>query len=679
MKRPWTAALVLVPTLLASCAKEPAAGIVLGLQTDIVVPDGIDAVSLVVSDERTGAIVGAPITRSVTAGTNTVRFPATLTLETAFDEPTFSVSKPKKPRIGQIRVSLVGLHGNPASPSAGTAVILRRIVTTMPTDALHFLRIQLDALDRNSVAPVEKSLPTGAAFEANYRSIKSDCPSGDAFDRVLGNCVRIPDLKGESLPLFAATSASTPATCFDTAAAFARGTRVQFASSAECTVALPAGVPADPSAVAVALEGDGILYPADAPDDDAQASSGVPAKYTFAGTSIRFDPGVCALLVARKTVQAAWISGAGAKGAGQSVCAEGPTRVDAGVPVDGGVDGGGSVDPIDALFGPIERIGGNENAIDFDVASDGTMSILGTMQGTLRLVDVKKDAPAMPNAATFSTELRGRYARDGATGYLWTGGGNEPLRLRKVNGQNVAATPSLLFLPPARVLAFAIDPLTLNRASSYIDQTGPHFSINEGPATDEDVRAISFGDVGQKRVTYIGRGDGTGGVGVGAANFSSVSIDGGGIARTITPLLPPNVLLAIEKNNTLVLQVTDENLVNPGAFVVAATTLEPERLVGEAPPGAVFLANVPADKYGLYFVATVEGIRAFTFDRSLQPVSFGWLMKPSNSTDRYVNIGLKVGNVVAGAAKCLYFTSTSDVSPAPTTGAGPGQFRRCLK
>jgi hypothetical protein len=201
MKRPWiSAALVLAPTLLASCAKEPAAGIVLGLQTDIVVPDGIDAVSLVVSDERTGAIVGVPITRSVTVGTNTVRFPATLTLETAFDEPTFSFSKAKEPRIGQIRVSLIGLHGNAANPSAGTAVILRRIVTTMPMDGLHFLRIQLDTLDLGSVAPLEKKPPTGAAFEANYRSIKSDCPSGDAFDRVLGNCLRIPDLKGESLP-----------------------------------------------------------------------------------------------------------------------------------------------------------------------------------------------------------------------------------------------------------------------------------------------------------------------------------------------------------------------------------------------------------------------------------------------------------------------------------------------
>lgn len=673
MKRPYALIPAIVAPLLAgACTKEPAAGIVLGLETDVVVPAGINAVSLVVSDEESGALVGAPLTRSVDLGTNSVRFPATLTLETAFEESTFSLRKPTERKVKQVRISLVGLQGASAKLVDGKAVILRRVVTTMPTEGLHFLRLSLDALDMDTVAPIGAGAPTGAVFEANYRSVASNCPSGAAFDRVVGNCVRIPELNGDTLPLFSQVSDAMSGACFSTASAFAGGTRVQIANTAECTVPLPAGLTPDPTRIAVALEADGVLFPADAPDADAQASSGVPAKYTFAGDRLRFDPGVCALLAARTSVQAAWISGAGAKRAGQPICGAAPARVDGGV-ADGSAGDGGSSDPMDALFGPIESIGGNENALDFDVAPNGTMTTLGTNGMGVRLVDLTNGATVV-NPTVLSADIRGRFVRSplSMTGYLWTGGASENLRLRTVIGAVVGATPLLQTPAPARVLAFALDPIVGTRVTSYVDGAGPHLSVDETTFTNDDVRAISFGYVNGKRVTYIGRGDTTVGVGIDATNFSTVGAPGPGVARAITPTIAGHVVLALEDANRLVLVPTDENLANPGSLVVASPTLEPARMAGEPAPGAVFLATVPNNPSGLYLVATAEGIRAFTFDPMLQPVPYGWLMKPKGAANGYVNIGLKV------VEKCIYFTAASEVLPAPVVG-GPGQFRRCLK
>jgi hypothetical protein len=293
LRRSLVAALASLPFL--SCAKDPAAGIVLALQTDIVVPDGIDAVALVLSNEATGAIVGTPLTRSVVAGSNQVRFPSTLVLETAFDESTFSVSKARTPIVPQIRISLIGIHSDdPTQPLRGAATVLRRVVTTMPIDGMHSLRISLEALDQGSVAPLGSGPATGAAFEANYRSIKSNCSEGAAFDRIGGARVRIPELNGDTLPLAASEPSLTNDPCFSTDA-FAASDVERLAQALSCTVPLFGPAKDKPaSAVAVGYERAGVTYPIDYSTDADVAASGVPAKYTLSNGNLTLGDGLCA-------------------------------------------------------------------------------------------------------------------------------------------------------------------------------------------------------------------------------------------------------------------------------------------------------------------------------------------------------------------------------------------------
>lgn len=322
LRRSLVAALAALPLL--SCAKDPAAGIVLALQTDIVVPDGIDAVALVLSNEATGAIVGTPLTRSVIAGSNRVRFPSTLVLETAFDEPTFSVSKARTPIVPQIRVSLIGIHSDdPTQPLRGAATVLRRVVTTMPTDGMHSLRISLDALDQGSVAPLGSGPATGAAFEANYRSIKSNCSDGAAFDRIGGACVRIPELNGDTLPLVASEQSTTNDVCFSTDVFMASDVE-RIAQSPTCAITL-FGPAKDnsPSAVAVGYERAGVTHAIDYATDADVAASGVPAKYSISQGTLTLGDGLCDAL---KTgaISTILVAPSPAKRSTQSVCSAAP-------------------------------------------------------------------------------------------------------------------------------------------------------------------------------------------------------------------------------------------------------------------------------------------------------------------------------------------------------------------
>ncbi len=323
MARPFRRSLaVALATLpLVSCAKDPAAGIVLALQTDIVVPDGIDAVSLVLSNEASGAVLGTPLTRSVVAGSNRVRFPSTLVLETAFDESTFSVSKAHTPVVPQVRISIIGIHSNdPAQPLQGAATVLRRVVTTMPTDGMHSLRISLDALDQGSVAPLGSAPATGAAFEANYRSIKSNCSEGGAFDRIGGVCQKIPDLNGDMLPVVASGQPSTSEPCFSMEV-FAASDVERIARADTCTVPLLGAAKSKAaSEVAVGYERAGRTYAVDYITPAEAAASQIPEKYWILNGELTLREGLCTALKAGEISAILVAPSAPAKRSTQSAC-----------------------------------------------------------------------------------------------------------------------------------------------------------------------------------------------------------------------------------------------------------------------------------------------------------------------------------------------------------------------
>jgi hypothetical protein len=227
------------PALVAGCGSEPAAGIVLALQTDLVVPDDISAVALVIADDKTENIIGDPILRATAPSKdgNAVRFPSTLNLLTAFDTATFSTSKKGTRVVETIRVTLVGLRGkaltaeklDSSALESRDARVLRRIVASMPEDGMHLLRINLGTLDLDTVWPIEESggtprPPTGRDVMTNYAPLRSKCTISE--DRVGGVCKPITVINGDVLPLFAAADvfggAETPenGACFDLARCF---------------------------------------------------------------------------------------------------------------------------------------------------------------------------------------------------------------------------------------------------------------------------------------------------------------------------------------------------------------------------------------------------------------------------------------------------------------------------
>jgi hypothetical protein len=233
------------PLLFAGCGSQPAAGIVLALQTDLVVPDDISAVALVIADDKTGKIIGDPILRATAPSKdgNTVRFPSTLNLLTAFDAATFSADKRGARIVETIRVTLVGLRGktlgadrlDSSALESRDARVLRRIVASMPEDGMHLLRVNLGALDLDTVGPIEERggssrPPTGRDVMTNYALLRSKCTIGE--DRVGGVCKPITVINGDVLPLFAAADvfggAETPenGACFDLARCFNPANRV---------------------------------------------------------------------------------------------------------------------------------------------------------------------------------------------------------------------------------------------------------------------------------------------------------------------------------------------------------------------------------------------------------------------------------------------------------------------
>lgn len=223
----------------AACAKQEASGLTIALGTDLVVPDDINAVAIVLTNAETGSLLAAPLINPTvpSAEGRAVRFPATLALETAFenDGSTFSFRRGAR-KVSTVQIALVGLKGPTADQAAkdGAAVTLRRVVTSMPESGTHLLRLHLGVLDlggASGTAATLGQLASGAALVPAGRvqpaltvfgDVQTTCADPEQ-NLVDGACSAPPVLDGEALPLFdpaqvfggAPAGSDDRAQCFD--------------------------------------------------------------------------------------------------------------------------------------------------------------------------------------------------------------------------------------------------------------------------------------------------------------------------------------------------------------------------------------------------------------------------------------------------------------------------------
>ena len=249
---------------IASCAKRDPAGITLALSTDVVVPEDIDAVALVFTDASNGRVIGAPIVRAAapSAAGNVVRFPSTITLQTRFEDDSAGFSTASDHRVIEaVQIAIVGLKGG---TETGTAVTLRRIVTSMPTDGVHLLRVAIPYLDlggatgdSSQLGLTSRPFSSGTLTPASVNlasfgigGIRSVC--GDGEDRVDGVCTPIGKVEGQSLPSFDArkvfgggeTGTDSDAKCFKIPECFQSGELLTINQDIErkkCTAIAPVG------------------------------------------------------------------------------------------------------------------------------------------------------------------------------------------------------------------------------------------------------------------------------------------------------------------------------------------------------------------------------------------------------------------------------------------------------
>lgn len=232
-------ALIALPFALAlasaACAKDPASGVIVALQTDMALPDDVTSVSLDVTDTSTGAVLQSLY--GVIEGDN-VRFPSTIT-----------IARGDSYNLTSVTIRVVAYKQDKAQ-------VLRAITTTLPETDFALLPVDLSYLDWGSASgSLSEASPTafGAVLSpagglANPRAIKGElCPEGQTS--VYGECVP-QEIDVNSLAKYSDALALGDNRCFDFQACFEK--RRLFladgvASSVDggCTVRLPKEVNLD--------------------------------------------------------------------------------------------------------------------------------------------------------------------------------------------------------------------------------------------------------------------------------------------------------------------------------------------------------------------------------------------------------------------------------------------------
>lgn len=266
-------------TLLAiACSGEhrPAAGLMVALDTDLVVPTGINEVGLYVEHIKDGVrkLVLAQEAKPLldAQGRYTVQFTATLAIEAGED-----------PQSDRIRARFIGFDG------AGAAVAMREARVQVPATDLRRLSLPLRYINEGSVQDTQST--------SQALGIRQAQEGGDVFTRYRhpscgvdetlgddGECTTI-DVDVDSLPLEADFVPS--ATCMDTAACFGEGRGVRELALQGCQVTVP-----DHTATTVALAIPAPGYPTGrtALPSAQPIDSGL---YTYANGVITLAPALC--------------------------------------------------------------------------------------------------------------------------------------------------------------------------------------------------------------------------------------------------------------------------------------------------------------------------------------------------------------------------------------------------
>jgi hypothetical protein len=442
--RRFAPAAAAVALAIASCAKRDPAGITLALSTDVVVPEDIDAVALVFTDASNGRVIGAPIVRAAapSAAGNVVRFPSTITLQTRFEDDSAGFSTASSRRVVEaVQIAIVGLKGG---TETGTAVTLRRIVTSMPTDGVHLLRVAIPYLDVGgatgdssqlglSSRPFSAGNLTPASLHLasfGIGGIRSTC--GDDDDRVDGICAPIGKVDGQALPSFEArnvfgggeSGTDSSAKCFKIPECFQSGSplAINRDTAGKCTAIAPVGDftlalvrkpgaagPTTPSCVA--LGGQATCL---APLDNGTG-------YSLEGGSIVLSKGICDALADKRISGVVFAKGeacvktpeiplcgpsSSVQNANNPYQEAGALLVDAaasdGATGDGGADGGA---PLPSALPPAMRIGKSEVSIsDFVRTAVGYVALSDDPQapGNARLVLLNTTAGVENSTVVFN-------------------------------------------------------------------------------------------------------------------------------------------------------------------------------------------------------------------------------------------------------------------------------------
>jgi hypothetical protein len=203
-----------------SARHDPAGGLLLSIDTNLKVPDDIDTIGISVSRATDGGVESEDDLFPL-APNGMAKFPATLTLLRGTGEP--------------LQISAVGYKD-------GVAIALRQVVTTLPSDHVAILPMELNWLD--------KPLVSGTT-EESVQSVTSSC--GALEGPVAGTCTSF-QLDSATLATYApaAIVPSDGAAAVDCDSCFASGQAVTV-DKASCTFTPAAGV-ADASAINVVFQ-----------------------------------------------------------------------------------------------------------------------------------------------------------------------------------------------------------------------------------------------------------------------------------------------------------------------------------------------------------------------------------------------------------------------------------------
>jgi hypothetical protein len=233
-------ALLAVPLAIAlatsACAKDPASGVIVALQTDMALPDDVTSVSLDVTDTSTGSVLQSIY--GVIEGDN-IRFPSTIT-----------VARGDSYNLASVTIRVVAYKGDKAQ-------VLRSITTTLPETDFALLPVDLSYLDWGSASgSLSEASPTsvGAVLApaggklGNPGAIKGAlCPEGETS--VYGECVpQVVDVK--TLQKYSDSLVFGDNKCFDFQACFEKrriflGDGVASNVDGGCTIRLPQDVNLD--------------------------------------------------------------------------------------------------------------------------------------------------------------------------------------------------------------------------------------------------------------------------------------------------------------------------------------------------------------------------------------------------------------------------------------------------